>query len=161
MSSNSFYSSMPNTNKAMFQVMCGLMSSLETSWVEFEHQDLLDALCLPNLLRAKLGYKSRFLTGSGVGGLACLGFDSVKGFAGDAEQGGHKMFKSRKVQSKVSFAHGTFEKVNYLGYDDHIVIDPAIDFLLGSSPSGSPMSTDTATGVHQGVGGKLLTILTV
>ncbi|CAN0000294.1 unnamed protein product, partial [Discosporangium mesarthrocarpum] len=78
----SFYSAMPNTNKAMFQVMCGLAPSLETSWVEFDNPELLGTLCLPNLLRVKMGYESLFLTGSSVGGLGALGFDKAIGFAG-------------------------------------------------------------------------------
>ncbi|CAN0142125.1 unnamed protein product, partial [Discosporangium mesarthrocarpum] len=69
-----------------------------------------------------------------------------------------------------SFPHGTFEKVNYLGYDDHVVIAPAVDFLLKENDSPSPPSGKGSgtggsgrggEGGGGGVGGKLLTILTV
>lgn len=35
--------------------MCGMTPSLETSWVEFEREDVLKAVCLPGLLRYVLG----------------------------------------------------------------------------------------------------------
>ena len=33
------------------QVMCGMTPSLETAWVEFDRPDVLEAVCLPGLLR--------------------------------------------------------------------------------------------------------------
>ncbi|CAM9976431.1 unnamed protein product, partial [Ectocarpus fasciculatus] len=95
LSSSNFYSSMPNTNKAMFQVMCGMTPSLETAWVEFDRPDVLKAVCLPGVLRSKLGYQSLLLTGSMVGGLGVFGHDDAVGFAGEIEQGGRGGFKSR------------------------------------------------------------------
>ncbi|CAM9746443.1 unnamed protein product [Ectocarpus sp. 6 AP-2014] len=161
LSSSKFYSSMPNTNKAMFQVMCGMTPSLETAWVEFDRPDVLKAVCLPGLLRSKLGYQSLLLTGSMVGGLGVFGHDDAVGFAGEKEQGGRAGFKSRKVNDKArafSFKHGAFEKVNYLGYDDHVVLNRSISFLLGEGQA----QEDGRLGHNGGeAGGKLLTILTV
>eukprot|EP00752_Nemacystus_decipiens_P018448 g16538.t2 len=133
------------------QVMCGMTPSLETAWVEFDRPDVLEAVCLPGLLRSKLGYRSLLLTGSMVGGLGVFGHDDAIGFAGEEDQGGRAGFQARQVHDKFSFEHGTFEKVNYLGYDDHVVLNRSLSFL--------------AEGVSDehggGTGGKLLTILTV
>lgn len=83
---------------------------------------------------------------------------------------------------QFSFAHGTFEKVNYLGYDDHVVLNRSISFLRGEDMRGGDdlpaakirrSSARMGAGVdhHEegvetiddgdGKGGKLLTILTV
>eukprot|EP00903_Cladosiphon_okamuranus_P013725 g12778.t1 len=148
MSSSKFYSSMPNTNKAMYQVMCGMTPSLETAWVEFDRPDILEAVCLPGLLRSKLGYRSLLLTGSMVGGLGVFGHDDAIGYAAEEEQGGRADFMARNVNDKFTFEHGTFEKVNYLGYDDHVVLNRSISFLAEENE-------------NVGTGGRLLTILTV
>lgn len=60
---------------------------------------------------------------------------------------------------QFSFPHGTFEKVNYLGYDDHVVLNRSISFLLGEDASGGT-DRDPAR-VDEDERGKLLTILTV
>ncbi|CAM9589931.1 unnamed protein product, partial [Hapterophycus canaliculatus] len=158
MSSSKFYSSMPNTNKAMFQIMCGMTPSLETPWVEFDRPDVLEAVCLPGLLRSKLGYRSLLLTGSMVGGLGVFGHDDAVGFAGEEEQGGRRGFGSRKVGEKFLFEHGSFAKVNYLGYDDHVVLNHSISFLLGQGEAGGGGRAGHNPPLP---GGKLLTILTV
>ncbi|CAM9705603.1 unnamed protein product [Scytosiphon promiscuus] len=161
MSTSRFYSSMPNTNKAMFQTMCGMTPSLETPWVEFDRPDLLEAVCLPGLLRSKLGYRSLLLTGSMVGGLGVFGHDDAMGYAGEEEQGGRRGFASRQVGEKAcwfSFEHGSFSKVNYLGYDDHVVLNRSISFLLGEENAEGGGHPTPNTPVS---GGKLLTILTV
>lgn len=78
---------------------------------------------------------------------------------------------------QFSFKHGTFEKVNYLGYDDHVVLNRSISFLLGDENDGPRDQENappaSAEGVRQerdgkndrseggDAGGKLLTILTV
>eukprot|EP00904_Undaria_pinnatifida_P000586 jgi/Undpi1/10528/HiC_scaffold_29.g12978.m1 len=66
-----------------------------------------------------------------VGGLGSFGFDEAVGYAGEEEQGGRAGFRSREVHDKFAFSHGTFEKVNYLGYDDHVVLNRSLSFLLG------------------------------
>lgn len=69
-------------------------------------------------------------------------------------------FCSETVQ--VTFKHGTFEKVNYLGYDDHVVLDRGISFLLdGDGDDFDEKAEEGEDGPGVGGGGKLLTILTV
>lgn len=77
--------------------------------------------------------------------------------------------------TQFSFKHGAFEKVNYLGYDDHVVLDQSISFLLGRDghskkkafkKSKSKIKKGSRRRLASGHGdakdgGKLLTILTV
>lgn len=86
------------------------------------------------------------------------------------------------LDRQFAFSHGTFEKVNYLGYDDHVVLNRSLSFLLGEEAAeataevGREDAAGRGAGGDGGVGGggggdgsggggvgggKLLTILTV
>lgn len=103
----------------------------------------------------------------------------------------HTRTHATRTVFQFSFKHGAFEKVNYLGYDDHVVINRSISFLLGEDGKvddggvggdkknnnnnknkknkkkgkkggGGEGGTRRMAGVSGGdAGGKLLTILTV
>ena len=61
------------------------------------------------------------------------------------------------VSTQFTFEHGTFEKVNYLGYDDHVVLNRSMSFLTEGASNENVKEHDGG----DGLGGKLLTILTV
>lgn len=74
---------------------------------------------------------------------------------------------------QFTFPHGTFEKVNYLGYDDHVVLNRSISFLLEEEEDASEHPRQNGAGSVDGDvraaqelgreaedAGKLLTILT-
>eukprot|EP00613_Pedinella_sp_CCMP2098_P027371 CAMPEP_0171698628 /NCGR_PEP_ID=MMETSP0991-20121206/9465_1 /TAXON_ID=483369 /ORGANISM="non described non described, Strain CCMP2098" /LENGTH=650 /DNA_ID=CAMNT_0012287519 /DNA_START=181 /DNA_END=2130 /DNA_ORIENTATION=- len=82
------FPSMPNTNKSLLQILCGLTPMLETSWDEFGHRFKRNVReeCLPRRLSKDMGWASLFASSSHIDPentkstiQASVGFDTVLG----------------------------------------------------------------------------------
>lgn len=125
------YTSIPNTLKATYAMLCGTLPEPPQSsdfLREFAPTSALLERCLPRVLRRTAAYDSTFLTSSNVVDAVHgqLGFDRYEGYA--SQVGGWRE-RIDAVGSSVKLPHGSFERVNWLGYDDFSTLQPAVDAL--------------------------------
>ena len=108
----------PHTNKALVPILCGVYPELRQS----ESVNVTES-CLPQLLRP-LGYRSAFFTPALLDFenkgdlLASMGFDEVHGDG--------------------SFDESGFEKTNYFGFEDRIMLRPALEWMQRETKKGGP-----------------------
>ena len=156
------YTSIPNTLKATYAALCGVLPEppLTSSYLrEYEPASGLLEGCLPRVLNRTMGggaspqgkgagYESTFLTSSSVldNVHGQMGFDRVHGYAA-ADSSWRQ--RTAAVGTKTTFEHGAFERVNWLGYDDFILLQPAVDALDAARGRGqSAFVTLFTVGTH-------------
>lgn len=172
------FATMPNTLKQTYAALCGVMPE-PRHWdqhvQEFEPQSALLEGCLPRVLQrrrllAEEGvrregrgaavsdggglYRSAFLTSSSVvaGVHSSLGFDRVEGFAGNGA-GLQATFQSGSAAEGTfeDFGHGGYERTNWLGLDDDVLLPPAHAAIRRAHLSGhSAFLTLFTVGTHSG-----------
>ena len=157
------YATIPNTLKQTYGALCGVVPDppLTADMLpEYRpHSALLEG-CLPRVLRRRgdapldrrgedEGYYSTYVTSSvaleEVHGR--LGFDAVSG----ANTLGSNL--SADVGSTSRFAAGEFERVNWLGYDDAMLLAPALDAIDAAHARRRPAFVTLGTvGTHSRYG---------
>lgn len=128
------YTSVPNTIKATYAALCGVIPEppLSESYLrEYEESSALLEGCLPRVLGRSLNstlgraYETTFLTSSvaldAVQGR--LGFQNIHGFNAGGQSWSQQI---DSIGKQASFSHGRFERVNWLGYDDEVLLQPAL-----------------------------------
>lgn len=108
----------PNTMKVLYGSLCGVPAHTGVSWLEFSKRSPYLGHCLPRLLR-EMGWSTHFFTGSSTGFHRRLGFEQC--------------FDGGRIVAEAA-EHGKpqpYQKSNYLGYDERIVLDPLEKWLSG------------------------------
>ena len=168
------YSTTPNSMKSLYAATCGILPEPKLRdgdyTKEYDTQSALLQGCLPNMLRrgpamgpamgntrSQPAYRSSFFTSSvAVGELhGRLGYDHYEGFAGQGlglaktaelgEAGRAKMNKGTPQKLR----HGSFERVNWLGLDDEVLLTPTMESIQAAKASGqSAFVTLFTVGTH-------------
>ena len=107
------YAVVPHTSKALVASLCGVPPPLDTQRTESE-PDAIPARCLPELLEDH-GYRTAFFQS------ATENFERRPQLV---ENLGYEDFYSTEDMSKEGF-----EKANYFGYEDDIMLEPSEEWL--------------------------------
>ncbi len=112
------YAVVPHTNKALIPILCGVYPRI----AQGDEPDV-PGRCLPELLLAQ-GYESAFFTP------AALAFE-------------RKDSLLRSMGVKKSFGDGSyrtagFERINYFGFEDRIMLQPSLRWIDGRRQAGQP-----------------------
>jgi phosphoglycerol transferase MdoB-like AlkP superfamily enzyme len=127
------YAVVPHTSKALVASMCGVPPPLDTAKTESE-PGILPARCLPDLMKER-GYRSVFFQS------ATEDFERRPQLV---ENMGYEDFFATQDMSKEGF-----EKTNYFGYEDNIMLDPSREWLEENGDEPFLATYLTATGHHQ------------
>ena len=145
----------PHSIMGMFSILCGSVpepygtaetrsTPNEATEAQYSTKSALAQSCLPNYLRRQLNYRTKFITSSNsLNHLYYkVGFDEATGFAVGKD--------NKNVGKYTKTPHGLFEKVNYLGFDDAILLDPTLEALQQGDLEGKPTFLTLLTvGTHQ------------
>ncbi len=119
------YAVVPHTSKALVATICGFEPPLDTNKTESE-PGILPARCLPDLLKDQ-GYQSKFFQS------ATKTFERrpqlVKNF-------GYDTFTATEGMNKQGF-----QKANYFGYEDDIMLGPSRAWLEENGENGPFLTT--------------------
>ena len=119
------YAVVPHTSKALVATICGVEPPLDTDKTESE-PGILPARCLPDLLKEE-GYRSKFFQS------ATKTFERrpqlVKNF-------GYDTFTATEGMNKEGF-----DKANYFGYEDDIMLEPSRAWLEENGEDGPFLAT--------------------
>jgi lipoteichoic acid synthase len=126
------YAVVPHTSKALVATICGVDPPLDTDKTESE-PGILPAKCLPNLLKEQ-GYQSKFFQS------ATKTFERrpqlVKNF-------GYDTFTATEGMNKEGF-----DKANYFGYEDDIMLEPSRAWLEENGDDGPFLTTYLTVTAH-------------
>lgn len=107
------YAPVAHTTKAMVPLLAGIYPSLRLQFPE-SHPGGLPARALPALL-APLGYRSAFFTP------APLEFENKQGLL--------ENMGFQELRGSGSFETEGFDRIGYFGYEDAVVLNPAMDWV--------------------------------
>ena len=127
------YAVVPHTSKAIVASLCGIPPPLDTAKTESE-PGIIPARCLPDLLKEH-GYRSAFFQS------ATEDFERRPRLV---ENIGYEDFFATQDMSKKGF-----QKTNYFGYEDNIMLDPSREWLEENGDGPFLATYLTATGHHQ------------
>jgi lipoteichoic acid synthase len=123
----------PHTSKALVATTCGVPPPLDTNKTESE-PGIIPARCLPELL-GEQGYESAFFQ------------SATKTFENRPElvdNFGYDFFRATEGMDKTGF-----QKTNYFGYEDDIMLEPSRDWLEQNGDGPFIASYLTVTAHHQ------------
>ncbi|WP_077685082.1 LTA synthase family protein [Tessaracoccus aquimaris] len=126
------YAVLPHTSKALTAVTCGISPALDSENSEADPGSL-PAKCLPELL-GEQGYSSAFFQS------ATENFERRRGTVANF---GYQDFTPVDEMSPIGF-----RRVNYFGYEDDIMLDPARKWLVAHSGQPFMLGMLTVTGHH-------------
>jgi lipoteichoic acid synthase len=127
------YAVVPHTSKALVASLCGIPPPLDTAKTESE-PGILPARCLPDLIKER-GYRTVFFQS------ATEDFERRPQLV---ENMGYEDFFAYEDMSKEGF-----EKTNYFGYEDNIMLNPSREWLEENGDAPFLATYLTATGHHQ------------
>jgi phosphoglycerol transferase MdoB-like AlkP superfamily enzyme len=127
------YAVVPHTSKAIVASLCGIPPPLDTAKTESE-PGIIPARCLPDLLKEH-GYRTAFFQS------ATEDFERRPRLV---ENIGYEDFFATQDMSKKGF-----QKTNYFGYEDNIMLDPSREWLEDNGDGPFLATYLTATGHHQ------------
>ena len=119
------YTVVPHTSKALVATTCGVEPPLDTDKTESE-PDILPARCLPDLLKEH-GYKSKFFQS------ATKTFERRPQLVKNL---GYDTFTATEGMNKEGF-----DKANYFGYEDDIMLEPSREWLEENGKDGPFLTT--------------------
>ena len=127
------YAVVPHTSKALVATTCGVPPPLDTQKTESE-PGIIPAKCLPELLEER-GYESAFFQSA---------TETFERRPELVQNFGYDHFQAIEDMSKVGF-----QRTNYFGYEDEIMLGPSRDWLEKNGDDGPFMASYlTVTGHH-------------
>lgn len=124
----------PHTSKALVATACGIAPPLDTNKTESK-PGILPGRCLPDLLKEQ-GYESAFFQS------ATKTFENRPELV---ENFGYDHFQATEDMPKTGF-----QRTNYFGYEDDIMLGPSRDWLEQNADDGPVLTTYlTVTAHHQ------------
>ena len=126
------YAVLPHTSKSITAAHCGVEPALDTEAIESD-PGTVPAICLPGLLRQE-GYRTAFFQ-SAVGR-----FEDRPGLMGN--------LGFTEFHPVENFPTTGFERANYFGYEDDIMLEPAREWLTARQGQPFLLSMLTVTGHH-------------
>ena len=126
----------PHTSKALVATLCGMAPPLDTQKTESE-PDAIPARCLPELL-SEQGYESAFFQ------------SATKTFERRPElvdNFGYDFFRATEGMDKTGY-----QRVNYFGYEDDIMLQPSREWLEENGDDGPFMTTYLTVTPHHDYG---------
>ena len=124
----------PHTSKALVATACGIPPPLDTNNTESE-PGILPGRCLPELL-GEQGYESAFFQS------ATKSFENRPELV---ENFGYDFFRATEGMDKTGF-----QRTNYFGYEDDIMLGPSREWLEQNADDGPVLTTYlTVTAHHQ------------
>jgi arylsulfatase A-like enzyme len=127
------YAVVPHTSKALVASLCGIPPLLDTAKTESK-PGFIPSRCLPDLLKEH-GYRTAFFQS------ATENFERRPQLV---ENIGYEDFFATEDMSKEGF-----QKTNYFGYEDNIMLDPSREWLEENGNDPFLATYLTATGHHQ------------
>jgi arylsulfatase A-like enzyme len=127
------YAVVPHTSKALVATLCGVPPPLDTAKTESE-PGIIPARCVADLLKER-GYRTAFFQS------ATEDFERRPQLVDNL---GYEDFFATEDMSKEGF-----EKTNYFGYEDNIMLDPSREWLEANGDGPFLATYLTATGHHQ------------
>jgi lipoteichoic acid synthase len=127
------YAVVPHTSKALVASLCGVPPPLDTARTESE-PGIIPARCMPHLLKEH-GYRSVFFQSA---------TEKFERRSQLVDNMGYEDFFATQDMSKEGF-----DKTNYFGYEDNIMLDPSRQWLEENGDEPFQATYLTATGHHQ------------
>lgn len=110
---DNMYAVVPHTSKALVSLMCGVYPRIAPPISEAEKGGL-PAQCIPRILR-KLGYQTAFFQSPS------LNFEHRRGLL--------ENFGFQEAYSMSDSEQKGFERINYFGYEDRVMLKPSLKWL--------------------------------
>jgi lipoteichoic acid synthase len=126
------YAVVPHTSKALGVSICGVAPPLDTNKTESE-PDIIPARCIPDLLKEQ-GYRTAYFQS------ATEKFERRRALV---ENFGYQDFFPMETSSKVGF-----QKANYFGYENDIMLEPSQIWLDENGDKGPFLATYLTVTAH-------------
>lgn len=123
------YTTVPHTSKALVGIFCGQFPRRQMEIIEAAPGGL-PVPCLPKLL-AQAGYQTAFFQS------AWGKFESRHGLTGNMG------FQQTYTQEQLP--HQAYKKLSFVGMDDYVMLDPAINWMKEKMKRGEPFLTGMLT----------------